>query len=618
MKNLLLFIFLLVSTLTISQTIILDFESPTTSTDYQYFGSVLDGTAVSPIANPDASGINTSANVMMHEKPDGAETWAGAFPNPAQATAYDFVTSTQLCVDVWSPVTGNVGLKLENSTTGGANWIVTKDVNEANTWVQICADASEVSIEDPFQPASGHIYGTLVIFFDFGSAGTGATYYFDNVITQGMGASEGDITFSVDMNGFSDPFNTVYVSGTFNDWSEDANPLEDADGDGIYTGTVADIPVGVHEYKFQLDAWTAQEEFTGGETCIINTGGFVNRNLVVSGDADLGTVCYGSCYECGQGVRININVGTSHILVDPSGFYIAGGGNFGNPGDNAMTDPDGDGVYSISLEREMGFTSFYTFTNGACGDWGCKEDISGQSCAHPDNFNDRMMGPIMEDTEINTCFAMCTDHTDCGGGGAPVDVTFQVDMTGYADPFNTVFLSGNFNSWSADANPMEDGDSDGVWETTIQLLPGDYEYKFQLDGWMADEIFADGDPCTITDPSGDFVNRALNVSETTSVCFLWNTCNACVTSTIDLEIDNNLFELRPSLVNNYSIITFKNDLADEKRVRVYNATGVLISEAKVESYTKEFWIDAGNLANGLYNVYVQAGNKIATKKFVKQ
>ncbi len=49
-----------------------------------------------------------------------------------------------------------------------------------------------------------------------------------------------------------------------------------------------------------------------------------------------------------------------------------------------------------------------------------------------------------------------------------------------------VSLSGDFNGWSPDATPMKRYD-DGHWETTVELAPGRYEYKFVRDGeWMPD------------------------------------------------------------------------------------------------------------------------------------
>ena len=63
-KNLLSLITLLSFTgLCTAQTVILDFEGSATSTTFQYFGSSLDGTLTQVVANPDATGENTSSMV---------------------------------------------------------------------------------------------------------------------------------------------------------------------------------------------------------------------------------------------------------------------------------------------------------------------------------------------------------------------------------------------------------------------------------------------------------------------------------------------------------------------------------------------------------------------------
>ncbi|MEO1451040.1 MAG: T9SS type A sorting domain-containing protein, partial [Bacteroidota bacterium] len=82
-------------------------------------------------------------------------------------------------------------------------------------------------------------------------------------------------------------------------------------------------------------------------------------------------------------------------------------------GEFDMADDDNDGIYTITIEREIGFNTFYTYANGNCPDYSCKENITGQDCARPDNFNDRFLPPVMADTVINTCFAICSDSTDC-------------------------------------------------------------------------------------------------------------------------------------------------------------------------------------------------------------
>ena len=51
-----------------------------------------------------------------------------------------------------------------------------------------------------------------------------------------------------------------------------------------------------------------------------------------------------------------------------------------------------------------------------------------------------------------------------------------------------VSLSGDFNGWNSQATPMKK-DEAGHWETTVELAPGRYQYKFVVDGqWIPDPL----------------------------------------------------------------------------------------------------------------------------------
>ena len=67
-----------------------------------------------------------------------------------------------------------------------------------------------------------------------------------------------------------------------------------------------------------------------------------------------------------------------------------------------------------------------------------------------------------------------------------------------------VLLSGTFNNWgddSAKAEVMEDPEGDGIWEVTLTLDPGTYEYKFIVDEvWMEDPT----NPVNVDDGEGGF------------------------------------------------------------------------------------------------------------------
>jgi peroxiredoxin len=55
-------------------------------------------------------------------------------------------------------------------------------------------------------------------------------------------------------------------------------------------------------------------------------------------------------------------------------------------------------------------------------------------------------------------------------------------------PANKVYLAGSFNEWKPGDISMVGPDEDGFYKTTLNLAPGEYEYKFTLDGttWRPD------------------------------------------------------------------------------------------------------------------------------------
>lgn len=75
------------------------------------------------------------------------------------------------------------------------------------------------------------------------------------------------------------------------------------------------------------------------------------------------------------------------------------------------------------------------------------------------------------------------------------NITFSVDMSGQT--FTTPYVSGSFNSWSGDANALTNVGGD-IWEATLSLPDGEYEYKFTYDNWAGQDAFSQGDVCTIT------------------------------------------------------------------------------------------------------------------------
>jgi len=268
--------------------------------------------------------------------------------------------------------------------------------------------------------------------------------------------------------------------------------------------------------------------------------------------ANSGTQTIYSCYGSGVALTIlNVDgtcitpdsidvtflVGTSNLAsVDPAGLFLAGGGTFGNPGDNPMTDANGDGIWEITVRLEEGFTTDYIFTNGICPSWSCKEQLGGLPCAVQPH-NDRHFAGAWSDTTVLTCFGTCNTDTICPPPPVFVDLTLTVDMSQYGSSFTGVNIFGSFNGWNNTANPLTD-QGNGLWQGTITVNENDsIEYKFVVDssGTLSDETLMVGASCTKT--TGPFTNRFLAYGNTNmtvpTVC--WASCATCYTPNIQWD-----------------------------------------------------------------------------------
>lgn len=123
------------------------------------------------VANPDASGINTSANVGMVTK-NGPEVWAGNAISLSEPG--DFSVMQKIKVKVWSPQAGiPVLVKFENLNDAAINIERTATTTVANAWEELTYDFTGIN--------NANNYQKVVIFFNFGTVGTGQVYYFDDI-----------------------------------------------------------------------------------------------------------------------------------------------------------------------------------------------------------------------------------------------------------------------------------------------------------------------------------------------------------------------------------------------------------------------------------------------------
>lgn len=306
--------------------------------------------------------------------------------------------------------------------------------------------------------------------------------------------------------------------------------------------------------------------------------------------------------------------------VDPGGLYIAGGTGFGSPGDNQLTDPDSDGIYTLTLQRDAGFSSFYTFTNGLCPDYSCKENISGLPCSDPANFNDRFLPPVTQDTTIKACFGTCDSDGTCTIVTDSIDITFELNTETIAtiDPTG-IYLAGGGNFGTPGDNPMIDPDSDGIYTLTVRKPMGFASYYTFTNGacgdWSCKEDLA-GLPCA--DPNS-FNDRFLppTMSDTTiKACFGNCVANgSCLATSIRSRgVAPSLFVVQPSPADQFTQVIFGTQaISMEKEIQVISLTGQLMETAHT-AHQATYRLHTARYPAGLYYLQVTAGDLTFTRK----
>ncbi|MBR3770381.1 MAG: InlB B-repeat-containing protein [Lachnospiraceae bacterium] len=159
------------------------------------------------------------------------------------------------------------------------------------------------------------------------------------------------------------------------------------------------------------------------------------------------------------------NVTFRYYAPEAEAVCIAGTINGWNMTANPMTKGE-DSVFELTLELEPGR---YEYKFVIDGEW---EDCDNRTFEIVDDSAPEVVNPEINGTKV----------------------TFRY----YAPNANSVHVSGTMNGWNTAADPMTKGEN-GVFELTLTLLPGSYEYKFVIDGQYEDggnrtfEVVDDGE-----------------------------------------------------------------------------------------------------------------------------
>lgn len=323
-------------------------------------------------------------------------------------------------------------------------------------------------------------------------------------------------------------------------------------------------------------------------------------------------------------VNITFEVNTASLgNVSPEGLFIAGGNGFGLPGDNRLSDLDGDGIYTITLQKEKGFSSFFIFLNGNCEDWSCKEKLAGLPCSDPKNFDDRFLPSIMSDTTIKACFNTCDNDGSCTIITDSVDITFELNTSEIEVDPGGLFLAGGSGFGVTGDNPMIDPEDDGIYSITVRRVKGFQSYYTFLNGncgdWSCKENI-EGQPCADPDAFNDRFIPSVIRDTIIKTCFAKCTNDgSCETAYIgELKTDKNLFSIRPTLASKYINIQYNHEsVSVNKEIKVVNSSGQ-IYEKFISKNQAKTQLNTLSYTSGIYFITIQSANRILTRKFIIQ
>jgi hypothetical protein len=369
---------------------------------------------------------------------------------------------------------GELGMYVGGGVLGGANAYAMSDDDEDGTWTVTIALNEGTTGNYIFlnSPAADNDWGAKENLAGQScsdpdnyddrilapvTADTTLLHCFGSCETDGSCPSEFfDVTFSVNTANITVGENGMYAGGgVLGDAT--AYAMSDDDGDGTWTVTVSLVSGTSGNYTFLNSPndggdWGAKENLAGQECADANN---YNDRILEAVTADTTLLhCFGSCETDGTCPStfydVTFSVNTANIEVGPNGMY-AGGGVLGDAQAYAMSDDDGDGTWTVTVSLVEGTVGNYTFLNSPNdgGDWGAKEDISGQECADGNNYNDRILAEVTGDITLLHCFGTCDTDGTCSAlavDSFPYCSSFDADL----GDWTAELVSGDTN-WSSAA-----------------------------------------------------------------------------------------------------------------------------------------------------------------------
>ncbi len=634
------------------------FDNSTVNYDLVDFG----GNASSIVADP----VVPTNHVCKVIKSNIAELWAGTtiggntggFANPVP-----FVPGfTTMTMRVYSPDAGiPVRMKVEDPNDPTKSVETQVNTTLADAWETLTFNfASQASGTAPINFT--YTYKKLSVFFNFGTTGATAgtkTYYCDDIEFGGTAPAQADlpVTFDnpsinydlVDFGGNASsivadpvvPTNNVckvIKSNTAETWAGTtiggnsggfANPVPFVPGSTSMTMSVyspdAGTPVRMKvedpndptkSVETQVnttvaDAWeTLTFNFANqaSGTAPINFTYTYKKLSVFFNFGTTGATAGTKTYYCddiefGGSGPTSINVTFQVQNPDSTNVYVFGSwSNWGNwPGD-PMTSI-GNNTYTATLTLAPNSNFEFLYVNGNLP---VKESLDPTwPCT---NYNPQYTNRVLNLGAVDT--TVCYTWETCASCGSPpvdsIAVTFQVQSPDSIP----VYVFGSWSNWSNwPGTPMTSIGND-IFEATLQLVSNQaIEYLFVNGTGPTKEAL---DPTwSCTNGNTQYTNRLSDLSGTadTTICFLWSTCSACGTTSVN-SIANDAMNVN---LSENGIRIFSSTLTEADQIGVFDMLGRTV-------YFSDKKQDLSNLipmklnSASIYLITVKSNNRMFTFK----
>ena len=603
-------------------------------------GGADDLSTMEVVANPDPSGINTSATVVKFTRDMNGVPWGGFWS--ALPTPVDLTTNKYVHVKVWKPRISILKFKVEGGPSANLEIPSMNPQTLTGQWEDIVFDFTEVTgnwntvvfmpdFEDPIT-----LTEDIIIYFDDimvnndPNPNTAAGYIIENLehipINLMLGGAEDLSTMTVVAN--PDP-SGINPSATVMEFFRDKDGVP---WGGFWSTLPVPIDVTTNKYfhvkvwktrispiKFKIEkpgenheiasmnAQTLTNEwqdmvfdvsaYTGEWTIIALMPDFedpltLTEDITIYFD-DIRLTNVPDPMEL-----INVTFSVDMTAADPfdpatDDIYLSGDFvNWPQPGSNP------DLKFTPTVENPMIYTLTYQFTDPKTIFYKYFRVIDG--VASWDN------GEWTGDPNRKAIITGETTLADTWGT-KPVLVTFNVDMTN-ADPFDPatedVYIAGSLaNNWAqpgtiVDYKMTPSTENPMIYTIGLNLYAGDYMYKYFriIDGVASwDNGEWTGDP-----------NRLVTVAEAMTVDNIWGTVGVN-------EYSEVTFKFYPNPVNDQMTI---DNLEGANRIQIYNISGEVVRTIEnVSSNTVN--INTANLNKGIYMLVVYHNNEVQATKFIK-